>query len=83
MERGTDFVDVGAVGADGVVEDFTGDTKLFGPVRNIRGELGVDDFGVVRAGGVLLVWSVRGVFFRSLAVIFGHRLSSFAVLEGG
>ena len=73
MEGDADFVDVGAVGADGLVESVAGDAKLFGPEGDVGGKLGVDLLRVVRTlhGGVFVA-GVRGVLFRSLFVlVFG------------
>ena len=74
VEGGADLVDVGAVAADGFVEGVTGDAELFGPVGDVGGELGVDDFGVVRTfGGCVFVGGVSGVLFGGLFVlVFGQ-----------
>ena len=37
MEGGADLVDVGSVGADGLVEGVSGDAELFGPVGDVGG----------------------------------------------
>jgi hypothetical protein len=71
VEGGADLVDVGAVGADGLVKLVAGGVELFGPVGDVRGHLGVDDLGVVRSYGVLLVWGMGCVFLRLLLVFYG------------
>ena len=35
MKGGADLFDVGAVGADGLMQGVAADTELFGPVRDI------------------------------------------------
>jgi hypothetical protein len=47
LEGGSDLVDVGAVDAHGFTELVAGDVELFGPVADVGGHFGVDDFGVV------------------------------------
>ena len=49
MERGADLVDVGAVGADGLVQLLAGGVELGGPVGDVGGHFGVDLLGVVGA----------------------------------
>lgn len=71
MKRRSHFIDVGAVGADGLMELVAGGVELFGPVGDVGCELGVDDVGVVRADGMLLVGCVRRVFLRLLLVLYG------------
>jgi hypothetical protein len=71
MERVADFVDVGAVNADGFVENLAGDVELFGPVSDVAGDLGVDLFRVAGALGVVLVRGVRLVGF-GCVVVLGH-----------
>ncbi len=51
FEGVADLVDVGAVDADGLVENLAGDAELFGPVVDVGGELGVD---LLRVGGNLV-----------------------------
>jgi hypothetical protein len=75
MERGADFLDVGAVGTDGFVELITGNAELFRPVRDVRSYLGVDLLGVMRALGMNFLNGVRFVRFRDI-VVLGH-ISSF------
>ena len=67
MEGGADLGDVGAVGADGVVELLAGDAELVGPVGDVGGELGIDLVGVVRA---LVRFFVGGVGFVGLGLLF-------------
>jgi hypothetical protein len=57
-EGGADLFDVGAVDADGFVELRAGDAKLFRPVGDVGGHLGIDLFGVV---GACLRFGVLGV----------------------
>ena len=70
-QGGAEFVDVGAVGSDGLVEGFAGDAELFGPVGDVRGHFGVDLFGVVGALGVFFVGGVEFVGF-GCVVVLGH-----------
>ena len=70
-EGGAEFVDVGAVGADGLVEGVAGDAELFGPVGDVRGHFWVDLFGVVGALGVVFVEGVEFVGFGGV-VVLGH-----------
>jgi len=49
VQGGTDFFDVGAVGANGFVKLVAGDVELFGPIGDVGGHFGVDLFGVVGA----------------------------------
>ena len=70
-QGGADFVDVGAVGADGFVEDLAGDVELFGPVGDVGGDFGVDLFGVAGALGVVFVDGVELVDFGGV-VMLGH-----------
>jgi len=76
LQRRADFLDVGAVGADGLVELLAGDVELFGPIGDVGGEFGVDLVGIVRALGVVFMRCVGSVLFRLLLVfvglIFGH-----------
>ena len=83
VERGADLVDVGAVGADGLMQRIAGDTKLLRPVGDIRGQLGVDLLGIVRSLGVFLVRGVRGVLFRDLLVLVFGQLGFLSCLVGG
>lgn len=73
MKGGAEFVYVGAVAADGLMEGLAGDAELLGPIGDVGGELGVHDLGVVRSlGGSVFVLGVGGVFFGSLLVfVFG------------
>ena len=41
-EGGAEFDDVGAVGADGLVEEVSGDVELLGPIGDVGGDFGVD-----------------------------------------
>ena len=41
-EGGSEFDDVGAVGADGLVEEVSGDVELPGPKGDVGGDFGVD-----------------------------------------
>jgi len=75
MEGGADLVDLGAVDADGFVEDLGGDVELVGPIGHVGGDLGVDLFGVVGAGGVFFVGGVGFVGF-GCVVVLGHREAS-------
>ncbi len=79
VEGGADFFDVCAVRSDGVVKLFAGDAKLVSPVGDVRGELGIDLFGVVGSLEVLFVDGVGLVFFGLLlvfdSVVFGHAFS--------
>jgi hypothetical protein len=65
-EGGADLFDVGAVDADGFVELRAGDAKLFRPVGDVGGHLGIDLFGVVGACVSLGVLGVGGTEFRLL-----------------
>jgi hypothetical protein len=58
VQAGAYLFDVRAVDADGFVEFGTGDAKLFGPVGDVGGHLGVDLFGVV---GTFQGFGVLGV----------------------
>ena len=58
-EGGAELDDVGAVGADGLVEDVAGDVELLGPEGDVGGDLGVD-LGV--AGGDLVAVLGFGLF---------------------
>jgi hypothetical protein len=58
-EGGAYLVDVGAVGADGLVEEIVGDAELFRPVDDVGDHLGVDLPGVV---GALDVGALVGLF---------------------
>jgi len=49
VQRGADLVDVGAVGADGLMERLAGHLELRRPVGDVRGHFGVDLFGVMGA----------------------------------
>jgi hypothetical protein len=71
VEGGADFVDVGAVDADGFVEDLGGDAELVGPVGHVGGDLGIDVVGVVGTFGVLFVGGVGLVGF-GCVVVLGH-----------
>jgi len=69
----TDLFNVGSMAAYRFVELVAGDAKLFRPVGDVGGHLGVDLFGIVRALSVLFVEGVRFVSFRGV-VVLGHRL---------
>ena len=75
-EGGADLVDVGAVGADGFVEDLAGDVELPGPVGDVGGDFGVDLFWIAGALGVVFVGGVEFVGLGGV-VVFGHAGSSF------
>jgi len=49
VERGADLVDVGAVGADGLMERLASHLELRRPVGDVGRHLGVDLFGVMGA----------------------------------
>jgi hypothetical protein len=49
VKGGADFFHVGSVRADRFVELVAGDTKLFGPIGDVGGHLGIDLFQVVRS----------------------------------
>jgi hypothetical protein len=70
-EGGADFVDVGAVGADGFMQGLAGDVELFRPVGDVGGDFGVDLFGIAGALGVLFVGGVGLVGFGGV-VMLGH-----------
>jgi hypothetical protein len=70
-QGGADFVDVGAVAADGLVEDLAGDVEFFRPVGDVGGDFGVDLFGIAGALGVLFVGGVGLVGF-GCVVVLGH-----------
>jgi hypothetical protein len=76
VEGGADSFDLGAVDADGLVEDLGGDSKLMGPVGHVGGDLGVDDMGVVGSLGMLFVGGVGlgflGLLFVLGYIVFGH-----------
>ena len=80
VEGGADLVDLGAVDADGFVEDLGGDVELVGPVGHVGGNLGVDLVGVVRSLGVVFVGGVGrwflGLLFVFDRIVFGHRGAS-------
>ena len=59
LQGGADLDHVGAVGADGLVEEFAGDVELLGPVGDIGGDLGVD---LGFAGGDLVAVLGFGLF---------------------
>jgi hypothetical protein len=71
MEGVADFVDVGAVDADSLVEDLAGDVELFGPVGDVGGDLGIDLFGVAGTLGWINVGGVGLVGF-GCVVVLGH-----------
>jgi hypothetical protein len=73
VEGGADLVDLGAVDADGFVEDLGGDAELVGPVGHVGGDLGVDLVGVVGALGGFFVGGVGLVGF-GCVVVLGHRV---------
>ncbi len=73
VKCGANFLNVGSVGADSVVELIAGNAELFGPVGNVGSHLWVNLFGVVRAFGVVFVEGVGLVLFGS-AVVLGHRM---------
>ena len=86
VEGGADLFYLGAVDADGFVEDLGGDVELVGPVGHVGGDFGVDDVGVVGALGVVFVGGV-GFYFLGLLlvlyrIVFGHRGASCTPLEG-
>ena len=58
-DGGADFVDVGAVDADGFVEDLAGDVEFLGPVGDVGGGFGVIS---LRLLGLLVCssWAVWG-----------------------
>jgi len=62
-ECGADLVDVGAVRADGFMQDLAGDVELPGPVGDVGGDFGVDLFRVAGTLGVVFVDSVEFVGF--------------------
>ncbi len=71
-EGGAEFVDVGAVGVDQLVESLAGDAEFFGPVGDVGGHFGVDFLGIVGAlGSVVVVLGVKLVAFRCFLVL-GH-----------
>jgi len=76
VEGGADLVDLGAVDADGFVEDLGGDVELVGPVGHVGGDFGVDGVGVVRSLGVVFVGGVGfwflGLLFVLYRIMFGH-----------
>ena len=69
MKRRTHFFYVCAVGANGFMQLVACDAKLFRPVRNIRRDLWIDLFRIVRALGVLLVNRMRLVNFCRMMVL--------------
>jgi hypothetical protein len=70
-EGGAHLVDVGAVDADGFVEDLAGDVEFVSPVGDVGGDFGVDLLGIAGALGVLFVGGVGLVGF-GCVVMFGH-----------
>ena len=59
MDGGAKLVDVGAVRADELVEFIARDAELLGPVCNVGSHFRVDQLGIVRTlGGVVLVQGV-------------------------
>ena len=68
MERGSDFLDMRAVGTDGLVQHVAGDSELLRPVGDVGGQFGVDLLGVVRAFGVFFVDRVGDEFLGGLLV---------------
>ena len=84
MEGVADFVDVGAVNADRLVEHLAGDVELLGPVGDVGGDLGVDLFGIAGTLGGVNMGGVRLVGF-GCVVVLGHAgvpLSSWFWLVG-
>ena len=71
VEGGADLFYLGAVDADGFVEDLGGDVELVGPVGHVGGDFGVDIVGVVGALGVVFVGGVGFGFFGLLFVLYG------------
>jgi len=47
VKGGADLFNVGSMAAYGFVELVAGDAKLFGPVDDVGGHLGVDLFGIM------------------------------------
>ncbi len=78
MECGTDLVDMRAMAADGLVQRVAGNPELLGPVRDIRGQLGVDHLGIVGSLGVFFLDGVRGVLF-GFVVVFGQVIFPFVL----
>ena len=80
VKGGADLVDLGAVDADGFVEDLGGDAELVGPVGHVGGDLGVDLVEVVGSLGVVFVGGVGrgflGLLFVLYGIMFGHRGAS-------
>ena len=56
-ERDADLDDMGAVGADGLVEEVAGDVELPRPIRDVGGDFGVDGVGI--GGNLVAVLGLR------------------------
>jgi hypothetical protein len=81
VKGGADFVDVGTVGANGLMELVAGDAEFLGPVGDIGAHLGVDFLGVVRSlGGVVFADGVGLVSLGSVVVLGHMGASSFPFL---
>jgi hypothetical protein len=76
VKGGTDLIDVGAVGANALVELAAGDAELLRPVCDVGGHLGIDLFGVMRAFVVIFVTGMRLVDCGDV-VMLGHGVFPF------
>ncbi len=76
MERSAHFFDMGAVGANGLVQGVAGNAEFFGPIGDVGRHFGVDLFGVVGTFGVLFVKGMGFVWLR-FVVVLGQGASSF------
>jgi hypothetical protein len=76
VEGGADFFHVGSMRADRFVELSSGDTKLFGPIGDVGGHLGIDLFQVVGSFSMFLVYGV-GLMDLWCIVVLGHTFSPY------
>jgi hypothetical protein len=81
VKGGADFFHVGSVRADRFVELVAGDTKLFGPIGDVGGHLGIDLLQVVRSFSMFFVYGV-GLMDLGCIAVLGHTFFLLMVLSG-
>jgi hypothetical protein len=79
VEDGANFFHVGSVRTDRFVELVAGYTKLFGPIGDVGGHLGIDLFQVVRSFSMFFLYGVGLMDLWCIAVL-GHTCSPMALL---